>query len=172
MTTALTFTDAHKHAQTHCRLKVKASVPGHLYSFLACAMSPLLSLVRWPIAGRTPFSSLDGRMVSRNIPLQRREKRQHVICRCNTSVKLNNNLTVWTSKQFSPNHCSFVFSLTGALELTGEWEGLYKRVWRRLKSILSRKKCKVNPWHFLLPNPNFFHHFKWCRCIKKLEKIS
>lgn len=33
-------------------------------------MSPLLSLVLWPMAGRTPFSSLDGRMVSRNIPLQ------------------------------------------------------------------------------------------------------
>lgn len=99
-------------------------------------------------------------------------KRKETTCHCNTSVKLNNNLTVWTSKQFSPNHCSFVFSLTCALELTGEWEGLYKRVWRRLKSILSWKKCKVNPWHFLLPNPNFFHHFKWCRCIKKLEKIS
>lgn len=57
------------HTFTHCGCRVGMSVPGHLYSFLACAMSPLLSLVRWPIAGRTPFSSLDGRMVSRNIPL-------------------------------------------------------------------------------------------------------
>lgn len=57
------------HTFTHCGCRVDMSVPGHLYSFLACAMSPLLSLVRWPIAGRTPFSSLDGRMVSRNIPL-------------------------------------------------------------------------------------------------------
>lgn len=58
------------HTHIHCSLIVNISVPGHLYSFLACAMSPLLSLVRWPMAGRTPFSSLDGRMVSRNIPLQ------------------------------------------------------------------------------------------------------
>lgn len=68
---SLWFTHITAHHNTHaCGCIVNVSVPGHLYSFLACAMSPLLSLVRWPMAGRTPFSSLDGRMVSRNIPLQ------------------------------------------------------------------------------------------------------
>lgn len=70
-------THTHTHTRARCGLIVNISVPGHLYSFLACAMSPLLSLVRWPIAGRTPFSSLDGRMVSRNIPLQRGKERFH-----------------------------------------------------------------------------------------------
>lgn len=65
-------------SHTHCSLRVDRSVPGHLYSFLACAMSPLLSLVRWPMAGRMPFSSLDGRMVSRNIPLQRAREGQGI----------------------------------------------------------------------------------------------
>lgn len=35
-----------QHTYTDCGFIVNVSVPGHLYSFLACAMSPLLSLVR------------------------------------------------------------------------------------------------------------------------------
>lgn len=49
-------------------------VPGHRYSFLACAMSPLLNRVRWPIAGRMPLSSRDGSIVSKNIPLQKQKQ--------------------------------------------------------------------------------------------------
>ena len=35
----------------------------------AWVMSPLLSRVRWPMAGRTPLTSYLGRMVSRKMPL-------------------------------------------------------------------------------------------------------
>lgn len=52
-------------------LFVCGAIPGHLYSFLACAISPLLRRVRWPMAGRIPLSSREGRMVSRNMPLKK-----------------------------------------------------------------------------------------------------
>lgn len=38
-------------------------------------MSPLLSRVRWPMAGRTPFTSYLGRMVSRKMPLWGEQQR-------------------------------------------------------------------------------------------------
>ena len=54
------------------------AIPGHLYSFLACAISPLLKRVRWPIAGRMPLSSREGRIVSRNIPLKKTRSKPHI----------------------------------------------------------------------------------------------
>lgn len=56
-------------------LFVYGAIPGHLYSFLACAISPLLRRVRWPMAGRIPLSSREGRMVSRNMPLKKNKNK-------------------------------------------------------------------------------------------------
>ena len=51
-----------------------SQLPGHLYSFLAWAMSPWLSRTRWPMVGLTPLSSRRGRMVSKKTPLQEEER--------------------------------------------------------------------------------------------------
>lgn len=63
------------HSHAPC---LYGAIPGHLYSFLACAISPLLKRVRWPIAGRMPLSSREGRMVSRNIPLKKIRSKPHI----------------------------------------------------------------------------------------------
>ena len=71
-------------------LSLDGIIPGHLYSFLACAISPLLKRVRWPIAGRMPLSSREGRMVSRNIPLKKMRSKQHISHQIKTHAFLTN----------------------------------------------------------------------------------
>jgi len=66
---------SHIHSHT-------VGLPGHLYNFLACDISPLLSLVLWPIAGLTPFSSREGRIVSKNIPLRKRKTKGECLESC------------------------------------------------------------------------------------------
>lgn len=64
------------------------AIPGHLYSFLACAISPLLKRVLWPIAGRMPLSSREGRIVSRNIPLKKIRNKTHISQQIKTNIFL------------------------------------------------------------------------------------
>lgn len=77
----------HTLAQLFFRV-LYGAIPGHLYSFLACAISPLLKRVRWPIAGRMPLSSREGRIVSRNIPLKKIRNKPHISHQIKTNISL------------------------------------------------------------------------------------
>lgn len=74
----MAYSSGRAQSSTIMLLCLCSAIPGHLYSFLACAISPLLRRVRWPIAGRMPLSSREGRMVSKNIPLKKSRSKPHL----------------------------------------------------------------------------------------------